>query len=202
MVYGVVGRIGGPACSEAEDRGCEAKDGACLSDADLHGQVAEFAAVGEFAKHDQEDDEGGDPGPEFIDVHDFVAEEGDEKCAGGDYDDACVSGHVGVYGVDELGAHDNIDRGPADAGEDVEDGDDLDAVEPEEEAGEDHLAETEARAEGGEEGDGCDGEAVDEEDGEEGIDETELEDGDGEGANGEGGDDHVGGEPLSSLALE
>lgn len=59
------------------------------------------------------------------------------------------------------------------------------------------MAETEAGAEGGEEGDWGDAQAVDKEDGEEGVDEAKLKDWDCQCTNGEGGDDHVGGEPLA-----
>ena len=43
----------------------------------------------------------------------FVAEEGDDERAGGDDDDACVAWDGGVDGVDQLRAHDHVDRGPA-----------------------------------------------------------------------------------------
>ena len=62
---------------------------------------------------------------------------------------------------------------------------DFDAIETEEEAGKDHLAQTEAGSEGGEEGDGGDGEAIDEEDGEEGVYEAQVEDRDGQCTDGE-----------------
>ena len=77
----------------------------------------------EFAEHDEEDDEAGDPGPEFVEMHDFVAEEGDEEGRCGDDDDTGVAGDGVVDRVQELGADDDVDGGPADAGEDVEDGD-------------------------------------------------------------------------------
>ena len=62
----------------------------------------------------------------------------------------------------------------------------------EEEAGEHHLAQTEAGPEGGEKCNGCDGKAIDEEDGEEGVDETKIKDWNGQSADSKGGDDHVG----------
>jgi len=72
--------------------------------------------VGEDAKEDEEDDEGWDPGPEFVGVHDFVAERGHDKGADGDDDNASGAGNVWVDGRDELGADDRVDGGPADAG--------------------------------------------------------------------------------------
>jgi hypothetical protein len=69
----------------------------------------------------------------------------------------------------------------------------------EEVAGQNHLAQTEARTKGGEEADGRNGKGIDEDDGQGGVDEAELEDGLGEGANGKGRHDHVGREPLICL---
>ena len=70
-------------------------------------------------------------------------------------------------------------------------------METEEVARKDHLTKTEAGAECREEGYWGYAQTVDEEDGEEGVDETKLKDCDCQCANGEGGDYHVGGEPLS-----
>jgi hypothetical protein len=56
-------------------------------------------------------------------VHDLVAEEADYEGADGDDQDSREAWNGRVDGVDELGADDGIYRGPADAGEDVEDGD-------------------------------------------------------------------------------
>ena len=56
-------------------------------------------------------------------MHDFVAEERDEEGGGGDDDDAGPAGDVGVDGVQELSTDDDVDGGPANASEDVEDGD-------------------------------------------------------------------------------
>lgn len=61
-----------------------------------------------------------------------------------------------------------------------------------EEAGQHHLAQPEARAEGREEAHGHDAEQVDKDDGQGRIDEAEVEDGLSQGADGEAGDDHVG----------
>ena len=78
--------------------------------------------MSEFAQDDEEDDEAGDPGPELVEVYDFVAEEGNEEGGGGNDDDTGIAGDGTVDGMQELGADDDIDGGPADAGEDVEDG--------------------------------------------------------------------------------
>ncbi len=123
LINGIISRIARPAGAEAKNGSRERQDAAGLGAACVHVQVAEFAAVGEFAEDDEEDDEGGDPGPEFVVVHDFVAEDGDEPGRGGDDDDAGVAGDVAVDGVDELGADDDVHGGPADTGEDVEAGD-------------------------------------------------------------------------------
>lgn len=78
--------------------------------------------MGEFAEDDEEDYEGGDPGPEFVVVDYFVAEDGHKPGCCCDYDDACISWDGGVDGVDELSADYDVDSGPAYAGEDVEAG--------------------------------------------------------------------------------
>ena len=74
----------------------------------------------ELAEYDEEDDRTGDPRPELIGVHDFVAEDGDEPRRRCDYNDARIAGDVGVDGIDELGADYDIHSGPAHTGEDVE----------------------------------------------------------------------------------
>lgn len=74
----------------------------------------------ELAEYDEEDDCTGDPGPELVDVYDFVAEDGDDPRRRRDYNDARVAGDVSVDGVDQLGADYDIHGGPAHAGEDVE----------------------------------------------------------------------------------
>ncbi len=75
--------------------------------------------MGELAEDDEEDDEAGDPGPVFVEVHDFVAEEGhDEGCCGDD-DDARISGDAGIDGIQELGADYHVDSGPPYAGQDI-----------------------------------------------------------------------------------
>ena len=183
----------------------------------------------EFTQDNEEDDEGWDPGPEFVNVHDFVAEDGDEPGRCRYYDDARVAGNIGIDCVDQLGTNNDVDRGPAHAGKYVEASDwrknvslrdllfmieytvkgcinigkpglltDLNTVIPIPKTGEDHLTQAKARTESGEEGDGSDGEAIDEENGEERVDEAQIKDGDGQCANGEGGDNHVGGQPLST----
>lgn len=77
----------------------------------------------EFAEDNEEDDEAGDPGPVFVHVDDFVAEEGDDERCCRDDDNACVSGNVGIDGIEELGADYHVDGRPAYAGQDVEDSD-------------------------------------------------------------------------------
>lgn len=77
----------------------------------------------ERAKDDEKDDEGRDPGPEFVSVYDLVAEQRNAECANSDDEDTSPAGNVVVYGVDKFSANNAIDTGPANAGEDVEDRD-------------------------------------------------------------------------------
>ena len=86
----------------------------------MHGQVGEFSAVREFAQYDEEDDQTGDPRPELVVMHDFVAEDGDEPRRRCDYDDASIARNVVVDRVDQLGANYDIHSGPAHTSEDVE----------------------------------------------------------------------------------
>lgn len=54
----------------------------------------------ELAEYDEEDDGAGDPGPELVGVHNFVAEDGDEPRRRRNYDDASISGNIVVDGID------------------------------------------------------------------------------------------------------
>lgn len=140
--------------------------------------------MSELAEDDEEDDEGRDPAVELVVVDDFVAEEGDEEGRSCDDNDACKAGKIVIHSVEELGANYDVDGGPTNASEDVEDGDDLRAVPAEVEAGEYHLTEAKNGSESREKADGGYSEEVDEEDGEQSVDETELEDVHGENSNG------------------
>lgn len=124
----------------------------------MHGQIGEFARVGEFAEDDEEDDEAGDPGPELVRVHHLVAKTCDQEGRCCNDDDARISWYVGVDRIDQLCAHDNVDGRPADAGQAIEDRNHFHAVETEEVSREHHLPKTEAGTESAEEGDGGDGE--------------------------------------------
>lgn len=68
--------------------------------------------MGEFAKDNKEDDEAGNPGPVFVEMHDFIAEERDDEGRGGNDYNTCISGDVGIDSVEELRADDHIDSGP------------------------------------------------------------------------------------------
>ena len=123
MVDGVVGGIRRPASGESIDHGAIRQDRAqfgCTC-APLNGN--KVTAVSEDPEKDDEDDGGGDPRPEFVGVHDFVAECGDAEGADGDDDNADGAFDVAVDCLDELGADDRVDGRPADAGQDVENGD-------------------------------------------------------------------------------
>lgn len=74
----------------------------------------------ELSEHDQEDYEAGDPRVVFVGVHHLVAEKRDEEGRGCDDDDAGPSRDVGVDCIQELGADNDVDGGPADARKDVE----------------------------------------------------------------------------------
>lgn len=77
----------------------------------------------EFSKYDQKDDCGGNPGVEFVDVDNFVAEDCDYPRCCCDNDDASVAWYIAVHSVEELGADYDVDCRPPYTGEDVEDGD-------------------------------------------------------------------------------
>lgn len=122
LVDGVVRGEGGPTRAEAVNRGTEGEYVAEFGFAGAHGKVTEVARAGEEAEDDEENDEGWDPGVELVEMDDFVAEDGDEECAYGDDQDASPAGDVVVNGVYDLGANDDVDARPSDAGEDVEKG--------------------------------------------------------------------------------
>lgn len=54
----------------------------------------------ELAEYDKKDDQTGDPRPELVDMHNFVAEDGDEPCRRGDYDDTSIAWNISVDCVD------------------------------------------------------------------------------------------------------
>ena len=116
MVDGVVGGIRRPASGESVDNRPIRQNGSqfgCTC-APLNGN--KVTAVSEDPEKDDEDNRGGDPGPEFVGVHDFVAEGGDAEGADGDDDNADGAFDVAVDCLDELGADDRVDGRPADAG--------------------------------------------------------------------------------------
>ena len=82
----------------------------------------EIAAVGEDSEKNEEDNRSWDPGPELVGVHYLIAKGGDGERADGDNDNASRAFDIAVDCLDELGADDRIDGGPADAGQDVENG--------------------------------------------------------------------------------
>ena len=148
--------------------------------------------MSEFTENDHEDDEAGDPSPEFVLVHDLVAKEGDEERACSDDDDPGPARHVGVDRMDQLRSDDDVHRRPSNAGQDVEDGDQFHAIVAEEVSRQHHLPQAKPGAEGAEEANGGDAQQVDEEDREQSVNETQLEDRDGQGSDGKRGYHHVG----------
>lgn len=109
-------------------------------------------------------------------MHYFISEHGNQERRSCNHDNSRPAGHVVVHSIKKLSADYCVDRGPADASQYIEDGNDLDGIVAEEESREDHLAQPEFGTEGREEADGEDAEDVDEEYGQDSVDETEEED--------------------------
>ena len=147
MIHSVICSVRGPPSGETVYNSAEGKHTAHFCSASAPFEILEVAAVGEDTQSDEEDDSGGQPGPELVGVHNFVAEEGDQECAERNYQDASVAWNIAVHGVDELGTDNGIDGRPADAGQHVEDGDQLHSPPAEPETREYHLAQPEARTE-------------------------------------------------------
>lgn len=122
LVHGIISRITGPAGCEAVDARGEAQDAARLGFANTHGEVDERSRMGKFAKNNKEDDEAWNPAVELVVVDDFVAEEGDKEGGSRNDNDAGITGDIMVDGVQELSTDDDVHGGPANASEDVEDG--------------------------------------------------------------------------------
>ena len=122
LVDRVIRRIARPARAEPKDAGGEREHRASFCVPRVHREVGEFPGACELAQDDEEDNEAGDPGVEFVGMDDFVAEEGHQKGCGGDDDNARVARNVCVDSMEQLGAYDDVDRRPAHTGEDVEDG--------------------------------------------------------------------------------
>lgn len=123
LVDGVIGSVAGPAGSEAVHGRAEGETASKLGGTDAHGDVDKVAGVGEGAQHYEEHDEGGDPAVLLILVDDLVTGEGDEEGAEGDDQDTGETRDGTVDSVQQLRTHDGIGSGPADAGQDVEEGD-------------------------------------------------------------------------------
>ena len=64
--------------------------------------------MGEFTQDDQKDDKGRDPAPLFVVMDDLVAKERDQKGGCCDDDDAGITGDIGIDGVDQLSADNDI----------------------------------------------------------------------------------------------
>jgi hypothetical protein len=78
--------------------------------------------VSEFAKDDEEDDKAGNPAVELVCVNNFVAKERNKEGTSCDNDNAGPAWNITVDGIEDLRAYDNIDRGPAYAGENIKEG--------------------------------------------------------------------------------
>lgn len=83
LVDGVIGRAACPSSCETEDGGRETQHAAGFAVTDVHREVDKGAGVDELAENNKKDDEGRNPGVEFVVMYDFVAEHGDDECTGG-----------------------------------------------------------------------------------------------------------------------
>lgn len=79
--------------------------------------------MGKDAEDDEKDDEARNPGEALVYVDDAVAEGADDERGHGDDEDASPARHIVVDRMEELGADDDVDGRPAQAGQDVEDSD-------------------------------------------------------------------------------
>ena len=122
MIDCVVSGIRCPAGCEAEDRSSEGENGACFRGTNTHRDVVELAGMGKLAKNDQEDDQAWNPRIALIGVHNLISEKRNKEGCSCDNQNAGPARHVAVHSIEQLGAHDDIDRGPADTSENVENG--------------------------------------------------------------------------------
>lgn len=79
-----------------------------------------MARVRKFPNSDQVNDKDRDPRPLLIVIHGLISKPGDQEGDKGDNEDSHPAGHVGVNGVEELGAKNNLHGRPAQAAKDVE----------------------------------------------------------------------------------
>lgn len=70
----------------------------------------------ELAEDNEKNDRARNPTPSLVGVHNLVPKASDEEGGGRDDENAGPAGHVAVYCGEQLGANDDIDGGPADAG--------------------------------------------------------------------------------------
>ena len=63
----------------------------------------------EFTNDNQEDNESGNPGPEFVGMYYLVTEKCDKEGTYGNNDDSSVSWNIVIDSVDELGTNNDID---------------------------------------------------------------------------------------------
>jgi hypothetical protein len=79
-----------------------------------------YTGICKLAKNDKEDDEGGNPTPEFVRVDNFVSEQRYDECCRGDYENTRKAWHVRVHRVYQLGTDDSVNTRPANTCKDVE----------------------------------------------------------------------------------
>lgn len=199
LVNSVIGSVTGPASSEAVYCGGKRKAVAHLRSTSLPCEVAEITSVGKDTESDEEDNGGWDPRPEFVNVDNLVAEKSDcESQESNDYHTSKAR-NIRVDGVDQLGADNGVDRGPTNAGNDVENSDELSSPPSEPESREDHLSQTENGTKGREKAYRQYTDNVEEQADEDGICESKIEERLCQNTNGKGRNNHVGREPLKNV---
>lgn len=125
LIDGVVGGVRGPTRGEAVHSSTERKAVAQFRSTNTPRNVHEVSSVSKDAESDEEDDGGRDPRPELVNVDNLVAEESDGECEDGNDDDTSPTRNVGVDSVDQLCSNNGVHGGPANASQDVEDGNEL-----------------------------------------------------------------------------
>lgn len=79
--------------------------------------------MSEETQKDKEDEGGRDPGPEFVSVNHLVAKSGHKEGAHCDDDDTGGTFDIVVDCLNKLSTDDRVDRRPANAGQNIEEGD-------------------------------------------------------------------------------
>lgn len=108
LVDCVVCCVTGPSCRKTINHTSKAEHASHFAGAHTHWDVDEISRMREDTKDDDEDDGGRDPRPEFVEMDNLVAEEGNKQRTESNDDNASVAGNIVVDGIDHLGADDRI----------------------------------------------------------------------------------------------